>query len=77
MGFKYFFSLLLLSLVLAACAGATPTTPVVVNEIPTNVPATPIPTNPTSTPYTYPAPGTETNPAQAAYPGPAGGIYSH
>ena len=73
MGLKYFFSLLVLSLILAACAGAAPTTSVVVNENQMNIPATPIPTNPTSTPYLYPAPVVETNPTQETYPGPAGG----
>jgi hypothetical protein len=75
MGFKSFLSLLVLTLVLAACAGAAPTTQVVVNEIPTNVPATPRPSISTSIPYPYPASGLEITPTDAAYPGPAGGSY--
>jgi hypothetical protein len=75
MGFKYCFSLLVLSLILAACAGATPTTPVVVNEIPTIQPTNPGQITSTTAPTAYPGPKMEIPPTDYTYPGPSVGVY--
>ena len=74
MGFKYCLSLLVLSLVLAACGGAAPTTSVVVNETPTIPPANPGQTISTSAPTPYPEPVAGSIPTDSAYPGPVMGV---
>jgi hypothetical protein len=70
MVFKYCLSLLVLSLTLAACAGAVPTTPVVVNETPTVPPTDAGQTIPTTEPTAYPQPVVEISPTASTYPGP-------
>jgi hypothetical protein len=80
MGFKYCISLVVLSLILAACAGAAPTTPGVVNEIPMGQLPTIQPTNPgqslsSTEPSAYPGPGVEIPTIEYTYPGPSVGAY--
>ena len=74
MSFKYCSSLLVLSLILAACAGGVPTTPVVVNETPTIPHTQPGQTISTTAPTAYPAPVVELIPTDSAYPGPVVGV---
>jgi len=83
MGLKTSLSLLVLSLILAACTGATPTTSIVVNETqtvptinqgitPTIAPTSSLTLAVESTPTdsAYPGPGVGVSPTDSAYPGP-------
>jgi len=74
MGFKYCLSILVLSLILAACAGPVPTTPVMVVETPTIPPTDPGQTISTTAPTAYPEPVAGSVPTDSAYPGPVVGV---
>lgn len=74
MVFKYCTSLLVLSLLLGACAGAVPTTPAVVNGTPTIPLTQPGQTISATAPTAYPGPVIEPSPTSSTYPGPGEGV---
>ena len=76
MSFKYFTSLLVISVILAACGGATttPTKPPVATEKPELPTAYPVPVASTIEPLPYPEPGAEIDPTTSAYPEPGSSV---
>jgi hypothetical protein len=72
MRFKYFTSLLVISVILAACGSATttPTEPPIATEKPKLPTAYPEPVTSTLEPFPYPEPGAGVLPTNSAYPEP-------
>jgi len=76
MRLKFFTSLLVISVLLAACGGATttPTEPPVATEKPILPTAYPEPVPFTIEPFPYPEPGAEVIPTNSAYPEPGSSV---
>lgn len=76
MSFRYYTSLLVISIMLAACGGATttPTEPPVATEKPELPTAYPVPVAATFEPLPYPEPGADVIPTNSAYPEPGSSV---
>jgi hypothetical protein len=76
MSFKYFTSLLVISVILAACGGTTKTAtePPVATEKPKLPTAYPEPVASTIEPFPYPEPGADVIPTNSAYPDPGSSV---